>query len=416
MKPSKTPTWQAEIPRVSFSPLRGDLIAEVCVIGGGLAGMLTAYMLAKEGKEVVVIESQHIGEGATGMTTAFITKVVDTSLQDLVKLFGTRKTKLVWESGQEAIETLERIILEEAIGCEFMRCSLQVFANSSDQKKELETEHSQAKKLGFTTHLRARRSLPFPNNGVWEIPHQAKFHPTKFLAELSKRTQDYGAKIFDRTEALEIKGKGPFRVDTSKGTVSAHDVVIATYAPLNNPKKTFMKKGMYTSYVFEVSVPKGILKEGLYQNLENPYHYLRLDAKGKRDRLIIGGEDHRQELPMSSRKSFAALEEYLKEILPGAKYEITRAWAGPILEPSDGLPLIGQLKPHKYVATAFSGNGMTYSTIAAHIITDGIFNRKNAWASVYDPTRPLTPYRLLKKGRDYVEEFIGGAVKNTFTQ
>jgi glycine/D-amino acid oxidase-like deaminating enzyme len=270
------------------------------------------------------------------------------------------------------------------------------------------------KKLGIKTTLYENEStLPFPNFGYLETPDQAKFHPILFLSALTSAAVKQGATIFEHTEATSINGDGPVVIETPKGTITANDVIIATYKPLTD-KNTQFKKGMYKSYVYEVNLPTDVFKEGLYEDLSNPYYYFRIDHTGKHDRMIIGGEDHKDIFGNSlEKKSFQGLLKFIEKILAGVKYKVVTKWVGPILEPSDGLPLIGSIKPHQYVATAFSGNGMTYSAISAMLICDLIEGKKTPWEKVYDPKRLLwRPKRLSVKAGDYIEEFFGGAVKN----
>lgn len=171
---------------------------------------------------------------------------------------------------------------------------------------------------------------------------------------------------------------------------------------------------MYRSYVFELEIPKGRFKEALYEDNSNPYYYFRIDSGKDHDRMIVGGEDHKDIFGSSlSRKSFEALETFVEKILMGERYWIMKKWSGPILEPSDGLPLIGEIAPHCYVATGFSGNGMTYSMISSLLLRDLIVEKRNSWTATYDPKRTLLhPKRLATKARDYIEEFFQGAVKN----
>lgn len=189
--------------------------------------------------------------------------------------------------------------------------------------------------------------------------------------------------------------------------------MIATYAPLTNEGTRF-KKGMYVSYVYELEIAKGLLGEGLYQDMHNPYHYFRIDNYTNFDRMLVGGEDNREEIKVSSEKNFKALEEYIKTVLNGNDYKIKRKWYGPILEPVDGLALIGKIKPHTYVATGFSGTGMTYSAISSLIIRDLILADKNDYIHLYDPRRIPSLKQLFIKGADYTGEVFGGVVKNFF--
>jgi len=416
MAVSSSAPWQASAPQPSFPTLTENLAVDVAVIGGGLAGILTAYFLAQDGCDVAVLEAKKVGNGTTALTTAFITQVIDTDLSELVELFGRRKARLVWDSGAKAIDMIETIVQEEKIECDFMRCPLIVYARSPEERLELAKEHKTAARLGFHTVLHANGDLGFEHNGYWEVPRQAKFHPLQFLQGVARKAADAGVQIFEETRVADITGEEILRVKTARGTVTAQQVVVATYQPFHNPWVTFLKKGMYKSYVLQAETTRSRIPEGIYQDMANPYHYLRVDGNSGKRTIIFGGEDHRSELPISAEKSFNALEERLGELLDDDSFTVTRRWTGPILEPSDGLPLIGEYAPGQFVATAFSGNGMTYSVISGLLIADLINGRKTPWGSVYDPKRKLTPYRLFKKALDYIGEFFGGAVKNIVEQ
>jgi glycine/D-amino acid oxidase-like deaminating enzyme len=388
MKISHEPTWIGARQK-AHRKIEGDVTADVAIIGGGLTGLLTAYLLVKNGKKVAVLEAGTLGSGATAYTTAFITQVIDTSLSDLTKLFGAKTAQRIWQAGQHAIETIETIVKKEKIDCEFQRCSARVCASSEKDYKKLENEHAAAERLRFATSLVKKNTLPFEQYGFLEVKDQAKFHPLKFLSGLAEIVAASGGKIFEHSRALSLKeGPGRVTVKMAAGRVTAKDVIVATYAPFNNPRIGKYKKGMYSSYVFEVRLPEGIFTEGLYWDTESPYHYFRIDRRGTFDRMIVGGEDHRSELPVSTKKKFDALHEYLAGFLGGRSYEILRKWIGAVLEPVGGLPLIGAYKPHQFVATGFSGNGMTYAMVSALIFRDLILGQKNPWIYVFDRNLP----------------------------
>ncbi len=411
---TKKSTWE-EVKAAPSKPLKGSVHADVAIVGGGLAGVLAAYMLAKAGKKVAIIESDRVGAGVTSYTTAFLTCVVDTDLTDLISMYGTKKARQVWESHSAGIDLLEKIIKSEKIDCEFARCDNYVYAVSPKDFEALEEEKKAADKIDFKTRLVKSPTLGFENSGAWVIPKQGKFHATKFLASLTAKIKKMGVQVFEKSEVTEIveeEGKH-VEVVSKKGKVLCHQAIVATYQPFNNPSQVLFKKGMYRSYVFEVKIPAGAFKEGLYEDTKNPYNYFRVDRGGKHDRMIIGGQDHRNELSLAE-KSYGALEEYLKQIMGSNDYKIVRAWDSQVLEPSDGLALIGETTTNQYVATAFSGNGMTYSAIASMLLTDLIMGRSNPWTNVYDPKRIPTFNQLARKGRDYAEEFIKGAGKNLF--
>lgn len=406
------PTWEASKDRPRYTPLDGDRTVDVLIIGGGLTGVITAYQLAESGKQVLIIEADSVGAGATGYTTAFITQVIDTNTSDLVRLYGSERTRGVWQSGGAVIDWYEQTIKREKIECDFVRCPSFIYANRQQDLAALAEEANQAKGLDFPMADAASELAPLPIAGAMRLDNQAKFHPLKFLSTLAAITNKRGVEICENTKAESIEGTGPLTITTNHGVITTTNVVIATYAPFHNPAATRAKKGAYTSYVYELELPSGSLPEAIYEDLDNPYHYFRVDRQKGHDRVILGGEDHRQELNgLLERKSYERLKDYAQHLFADYKLTIKRRWAGQILESVDGLPFIGPIAPHQYVATAFSGNGMTYAAIAGKIISDEILGKHSEWASLYSADRTPTVAALLTKGRDFGGEFWNGAVK-----
>lgn len=406
------PSWEIG-PSRSRPKLEGDIEADIAIIGGGATGIMSAYALSKAGLKVVLVEkNKDLLQSTTLYTTAFVTKLLDTPYEKLVALFGEDKAGAVWRSGQDAVDLIADIVDKEGIDCEFRRVPAYTYAEDSKQFKRLTSEYEAVRKAGFEATLLGDGSqLGFGNTGFMEIPGQAMFHPIKFARALAERAEGAGARIFTDTEVLTIEGQ---TVRTAAGQVRAKDILIATYSPIMDEGTRF-KKAMYVSYVYELETEKGLIPEGMYLDMNNPYHYFRVDSFPDHDRLIVGGEDHRKDIKIDPGKNFAALERYVKALLGGKPYKITRRWSGDILESVNGLALIGEIKPHIYVATGFSGNGMTYSAISSMIVRDAILGRKNVYAGLYDPKQKISLKQLGMKGLDYAGEFFGGAVKNFFS-
>lgn len=410
-------TWDVGVKKPSFPKLQGVVDVDVAIIGGGITGITAAYFLSKAGKRVALIEKNTLCTGATGATTAFLTLSVDTDFRNLIKMYGKRKARLIAESHQYAINTVERIVNTNSIKCEFMRCSNYSYAIDTAGIDGLEEEEKAMKQLGIPVHYKRDDSLNIKNYAYLEIPNQAKFHPLQYLYELARIAVTQGTQIFEKTEAEEIEGLGPYEIKTKQGTLWASQVIVATYTPFD--RALFFKKAYYTSYVFEAHIPPQIIPERIYEDTRDPYHYFRVDRKGKYDRLIIGGEDHRSDFPIHPSKNFHALQDYLKEAFPNISCKLVRKWEGPIVEPVDGLAFIGPRRDRKiFYATGFSGNGMTYGTLAALICTASILGNKNEklqqFASLYKARRMPTLKQLAYKGIDYSKEMIFGAIRNTF--
>lgn len=414
MKQGNQTTWQHDVNLGTFPTLTGAIEADVAVVGGGITGMTTAYMLSKAGYSVVVLEQESLANGATGMTTAFLTQYLDTDLIELIRIVGKERAKAMLDSHQGAISILEDIVRQEEIDCEFTRCTNYICATHERSASSLEDEAGKGRELGLSMKYVDESNLSFTRLPYIEHADQGKFHPLKYLLGLIPVLSMRGVRMFEHSEAEDIqKQDDHYVVTTPQGNIRARHVVMGTYAPFN--KELYFKKAFYTSYVLELHTKSGVLPEAIYQDDENPYHYFRVDPMGEYDRIVLGGEDHRSDIPVDADKNYQSLREYAEELLEGNAYTTVRQWSGPIVEPVDGLAFIGPHEdPNIYYATGFSGNGMTYSVIAADIITSLIQDEGHPWAELYWADRKPSMTSLAVKGKDYSQELIGGAVKNTF--
>lgn len=408
-------TWQ-NLSLATLKAYSGENSSDVVIIGGGITGISTAYLLAKAGKSVIVVEKEELLQTTTAYTTAFLTSSIDTKLSDLKKIYGISTVKKIVDSHEQAINKIEEIIKDEKIECEFTRVMNYSIAFKNETLEQLKKEKNILDDIGYKSRMVLPSIFPFKNFGALELKNQAKFHPLKYLVEIRKKAEALGVQFFEHSEALSISGDKSITVKMTKGNIKTNDVVIATYNPFQEPLGFVLKKGIYTSYVMELEVPKGVLLEMLMEDDSNPYHYVRVDNVSKNnDRLIIGGQDHRKEIPINKNRGFNALKDFIQNKLLISNYKIVTKWTGGILESSDGLALIGiQSKKfnNRYVATAFSGNGMTYGIISAIIISDLITKNNNSWQEVYDPRRSFSFKGVLLKVKDYSGEFINGMVSN----
>lgn len=410
--------WKEGAAKPDFPQLEESFETDVCVIGAGLTGILSAYLLAKEGYRVAILEKERLGDGVTGLTTAFLTASIDTDLSDLIRSFGPKEAAEIVRSHSEAIALIEKIAKEENISCEFERCSNYLFATSEKDFSIVEEEHDAALELGLDSVLaKEGSSLGFPNHGYMELRNQARFHPLEFLFGLARKVQSMGVRIFEESEALEIAKRDFGRsVKTKDHSIQAKWVISAAYSPFDQPGRLYFKKGMYKSFVIEAHTDWKI-PEGTYEDTGNPYHYMRVDKKGDVYRLIMGGEDGREDLRPNETKAFNALVSFLEGIVPKESFTIRRKWDGPVLEPVDGLAFIGPVKEGEPVlyAFAFSGNGMTYAGISAMLLRDIILGRPNPCRWIYRASRLPHMKAFVRKGRDFTEELVRGVVKNAIT-
>lgn len=388
---SNKSSWRGTKRVEEFSPLDAPLEVDVAIIGGGMTGVTAAYLLRDSGKSVAVLERGTIGDWASGSTTGFLMELLDTSASELIARFGSEKAALIISSHRNAIAHIEQIIQAEKIECDFMRCPAYVYARNDKEKEVLQKELDALRQVKTTASFEEEMLLALRANAYLKIEHQAKLHSLKYLFALAEVCAKAGVQIFEHTQITKIEEGDTKILHTSTGQIiRAKSVLEATHYPLDPQPQTLESKiAWHTTYVLEVFIPKNTLPEALFEDLALPYHYARIDAAGDKDRLILGGGDHRSDIKVDEDKSFDALEAYVKEILPSVPYEITRKWKGRVVEPEDGIAYIGTVDTHSvFYATGYSGNGLTYAMITAELFKDHALNIPNEYAELYSAKRP----------------------------
>ena len=414
-----TSVWMATTEVPQFQPLSQDLRTNVCVVGAGIAGMTTAYLLARAGRAVVLIDDGPIGGGETGRTTAHLTAALDDRYYNIAKVHGEEGARMAAESHMSAIHRIETIASMEDIDCEFERVEGYLFLGGDTQRKDLERELEATHRAGINdTQLIDRIPLSFWNSGpALRFPRQATFHPLKYLKGLARAILRDGGKIYSGVHAEKIEDGEPARVTTSDGNViSADNVVVCTNTPVNDWLIIHSKQAAYRTYVIGARVPRDSVPHGLYWDTPDPYHYIRVeqpeDSSGNEldyEILIVGGEDHKTGQAHDAEERFTRLEQWTRERFPMIE-RVEYRWSGQVIEPVDYMAYIGRNPggdEHIYIATGDSGNGMTHGTIAGIILNELVQGRKHQWAKLYDPSRVklrVTP-EYVKENLNVAEQF-----------
>jgi glycine/D-amino acid oxidase-like deaminating enzyme/nitrite reductase/ring-hydroxylating ferredoxin subunit len=387
------PPWLAlgEIPR--RPPLERDVRADVCVVGGGISGLTIAYLLAREGRSVVLLDDGPLAGGETARTTAHLTCALDDRFSWIEKVHGERGAGLAAQSHGAAIDRIETIVREEGIDCGFERLDGFLLVGEGEDPAELEVELHAAHRAGLSSVERLGRAPvgSFDTGPCLRFPRQGQFHPLRYLAGLASAIERDGGALHSDTHAESIEGGSPPRVTTSRGpTVTAAAVVVATNSPVHTRFEIHTKQAPYRTYVIGLRVPAGAVTRALYWDTGWPYHYVRLDgSRGDAEELlIVGGEDHKTGQEADADARLERLEQWTRARFPMAGKAEYR-WSGQVLETVDGLAFIGPTggEENVYLATGDSGMGMTHGTIAGILLTDLIQGRENSWATLYDPAR-----------------------------
>ena len=389
-------------PVPDFPPLTRDLEADVCIVGAGIAGLSTAYLLGKKGYRVVVIDDGPIGGGMSGRTTAHLSSAIDDRFYELERVHGEEGARLAAESHAAAIDAIEAIVAHERIDCDFARVDGYLFIPRDGEPDELVREYGAALRSGVEDLVWVDRA-PIPDYDTGRclrFPRQGQFHPLKYLSGLAHAIVRDGGRIFCGVHAQEVTGGDKPEVRTRGGhRIACRDVVVATNTPISDRVAIHTKQAPYTTYVVALRVPKGTVETALYWDTLDAYHYVRLD-KPEGDVLIVGGEDHKTGQADDAERRWANLELWARERFPMAR-EVVQRWSGMVMEPIDYLAFIGRDpgEAHRYVATGDSGHGMTHGTLAGIILTDLIHGSDIAWAKLYDPSR-----KPLKAAREFARE------------
>jgi len=202
--------WAATAEAPAPAPLQEDASANVCVVGAGIAGMTTAYLLAREGKSVFVVDDGPIGGGMSARTTAYLSNALDDRFYELERLFGEEGSRLAAQSHTAAINRVETIVREERIDCDFERLDGYLFLPTNGKMKVLDDELPAAHRAGLADVRRLERApLEFWDTGpCLHFPRQAQFHPLKYLSALAGAFERDGGKIFTGTHADKIEEIG----------------------------------------------------------------------------------------------------------------------------------------------------------------------------------------------------------------
>ena len=358
------------IKKPQFDRLQGNVKTDVLIIGGGLCGILCAYMLKNAGVDCILVEADKVCRGITNGTTAKITVQHGLIYNEIIKKYGVEKAQLYYKSQKMAFDTLTKLASEADNDLEF--CDS--FVYSLNDRSVIENEVEALNKIGCNAEFCEKTELPFKILGAVKSENQAKFNPLKFAYRVAKEL-----KIYENTKVLELKSN---KAITDSGTIEAKKIIVATHFPfINKHGAYFLKMYQHRSYV--LALKNAPIIRDLY--VDEAKDGLSFRSHG--DILLLGGGSHRTG---SEGGNWEELQQVVKKYYPDAK-EVGR-WATQDCMTLDSIPYIGRYSNATrdlYVATGFNKWGMTSSMVSAMILTDMICGRKNEYEDVYSPSRTI---------------------------
>ncbi|MBE7036659.1 MAG: FAD-dependent oxidoreductase [Ruminococcaceae bacterium] len=362
--------WKHNIEKSSFATMQGDMNTDVLIIGGGLCGILCAYMLQKAGVDCILVEADRICAGITNGTTAKITFQHGLIYNKIINMYGTEQAKLYYQSQKNALEELTKIASSLETDLNFCNS----FVYSLTDRAIIEKEMKALDKIGCKAEFCEKTELPFDVAGAVKIEKQAQFHPLKFAYGITKDLA-----VYENTKVLGLK---PHTAVTNRGKITAKKIIVATHFPfINKHGGYFLKMYQHRSYVLALENVLEMKDMYVDEGIDG------LSFRGYKNLLLLGGGSHRTG---SEGGNWAELEGVVSKYYPSAR-EVGR-WATQDCMTLDSVPYIGQYSkamPDVYVATGFNKWGMTSSMVSAMVLTDLVRGIQNEYRELYAPTRSV---------------------------
>lgn len=380
----------ADLPRRPALP--GDLTADAAVIGGGLAGVLTAHYLREAGLCAVVLEASRVGSGQTQNTTAKITSQHGMIYHRLLQQLGPEKAGQYAAAHQSAIEAYRRLVEGERIDCDFTEAPAWLY--TTGESEALRQEFEAVKQLNLPAVWSTETELPFPVTAALGLERQARFHPLKFLRAVAEPLE-----VYEETRVRTVEGT---RVVTDRGVVTAAHIIFACHYPfLNVPGYYFLRLHQERSYV--IALEGAPAMAGMYLGIDED----GLSFRPQGDLLLLGGGGHR-----TGENSAGGQYQGLRRAAKGFWPECREAahWSAQDCMPLDGVPYIGRFSastPNWYVATGFQKWGMTSAMVSALLISDLIVKGESPWEEVFSPQRFTPAASAQALGRETVQAAKG---------
>ncbi|WP_051575205.1 FAD-dependent oxidoreductase [Sporolactobacillus terrae] len=381
--------WRDTVHLPTFNPLKEDHTTDVLVVGAGITGITAAYMLAKRGVSVTLIDANKLTSGTTGYTTAKISAQHGLIYDHLIRSLGEENAALYYQANKEGLHWIGSHIKENGLHCDFEIQPSLIYATNDQEAKAVEKEKKAYDRLGILSSLKDSAALPFKVKNALIMPGQAQFHPLMYLHELIAELVKMNVAIFEETLAETIEEtEKERRVKTKQGfTINCRDVLICSHFPFYDHRFYFARMFAERSYLLACETDRA-LPDGMYLSAGNPKRSIRGLHLNQKNYLLIGGENHKTGRGESMEHHYEQLASFAKQQFGQTK--IVAHWSAQDFTTLDQVPYIGRIaknSPHILVAAGFHKWGMTTGTLAAQLLTDLVLGRENPYEALFSPSR-----------------------------
>ena len=403
--------WQFNVPDYQAKPTSfSGTTYDVLIVGGGITGMATGLQLQQAGKKCLIAEAHTLCFGTTGGTTAHINSFLDSSYDQITSGFGKEAAQLVSKACRLSLQLFQKNVSQYGIDCGWEEKVGYVYAQTQSQAEELDKMLDASVAAGADVEYVQEIPVAQPFQKAIAFRHQAQLHPVRYVQALAQAFEAAGGVILQHCPVDKFEEEnGMLRIETANGKLKAKNLIWATHTPPGINILHF-QLAPYRSYAIAVKLKNDAYPDGLVYDMYDPYHYYRTQEIDGEKYLIAGGEDHKTAHQADTEACFEALIAHTRQYFEVA--EITHRWSSQYFEPADGLAYIGHLPGNPsnvYVATGFGGNGITYSHIAAIVLTDLLTKGDSEFKALFSPARikPIAGFAsFVKENADVVKEFI----------
>ncbi|MBT2367420.1 FAD-dependent oxidoreductase [Streptomyces sp. ISL-10] len=411
--------WLRTSGTTAYPPLAENTTVDTVVVGGGIAGLSTAWELTRAGRSVAVLEADRIASGVTGFTTAKLTAQHGLRYERLRRTRGPEGAELYARSQQAAVERVSEICAELRVDCELEHVPAYAYSRDTAQRPALRAEAEAARAAGLDASYVEVTGLPFTVAGAVRIDGQAQFHPRKYLLALAADLTAYGSTIHERTRVTGLREGTPCKVTTENGwTVTARDVVVATHFPVFDRALLFARMSPRRELVVAGPVAADRDPDGMYICEEGTKRSVRTAPLADGSRLLIVTGESFTPGTADAAERFRRLDDWMHAHFPVT--ETRYRWAAQDNDPSDSVPLIGTFHPgarHTFVATGFGGWGMSSGVLAGRLIAELICAAPPPWTELYDPRRLWSMLReaptMLSQQAEVAQHFVGDRLRTS---
>lgn len=408
--------WLDSTSETNYPTLKENIEVDIAIIGGGITGITTAYLLKNEGVKIALLEADRISQGTTGHTTSFVTSQHNIIYNNLINSRGIEIAKQYADANENAIDFIEKLVNKYNIDCDFYRLPAYVYTTNEGDIESFKEEVEAAKILGINAKFVEGLDLPVSVKGAVCFENQAQFHPRKYLLKIAEIINSDNNIIYEHTRIVDIEHDNLYTLITDTGLkVKAKKVVLASHFPFYDGLGLyFAKLRPQMSYVITAKI-KDQLPTGTFVEGRESGWYFRSQNYKDGQMIIIGGQDHKTAHGHDMKEHYFNLKKFAEDTFNIE--EFLYVWATQDYMTLDDIPYVGRLTSSSeniYVATGYGEWGMTNGTAAAGIIRDLIIKKESPYEEVYNPSRDISAKavkNVVKENYDVAKQLIKGKLK-----